>query len=56
MFSVDQVSVTVFQEFPLQTIDEAAQLLSNKISKRFEEKTNCNQQVVRRVELLSISH
>ena len=48
---VDWVSVTVFWEFSLRTIDGVAQLLSNEISKRLEAKQTYTQQVVRRVEL-----
>ena len=40
LFSIDRVNVTIFWESSLQTMDEVAQLLSNKISKRLEVRKN----------------
>ena len=40
LYSVDWVNVSVFWKSSLQTMDRVAQFLSNKISKRFEAKTN----------------
>jgi len=40
LFSVDRVNAAVLWESSLRIMDRVAQLLSNKISKRFEAKTN----------------